>query len=131
MRYPDWPRRLNAYLVSVRDKEFEYGVFDCCIFTAGGVLTITGEDKMSEFRGKYNSKDSSQEALETIGAGDLYKTLTRILGKSLHGAMGQRGDVAFTEGCCGLVLGTKAIFLTDQGFGMIPITNVQRVFRIQ
>lgn len=124
MRDPNWPRLLNQYLNSIRDKEFEWGVFDCCVMCAGAVQAITGEDLMSEFRGHYESEEESDEALAQIGAGDLYETLKTKLGEPVDGAHGQRGDVAYHEptGICGIVYGRRAMFIADKGFATLPMT---------
>ncbi len=130
MRYANWPSLLNKYITDNRDKEWEWGVWDCCVFTGGSVLTITGEDPMEEFRGKYHDEDSSNEVLISIGAGTLYKTLRRKFGKTVHGAAGKRGDVAFYEGCCGIVIGPHAIFIKAEGWGLVPMTHIDKVFRV-
>lgn len=130
MRYEDWPPRLNAYVLSVQDKEFDVGVHDCTTFCAGAVEAITGVDYMEEFRDKYDSMESGEEALKTIGEGGLYKTLTKKFGKSLPGARGQRGDIAYYEGSCGIVLGRVAVFLGEKGYIMVSITTVKRIFRV-
>jgi len=131
-RYKDWPERLNDYFVSVRNKEFEYGVFDCCIFTAGAVEAITGEDHMEEFRDQYESKESSDKALEEIGNGTLYDTLAAKFGDPIPGSIGQRGDIAMFEGCCGIVTGPRAIFLIEEErrFGFVPISKLECVFKV-
>lgn len=124
-RKENWPQLLNQYLGEIRSKEFEWGVFDCCIMCAGAIEAITGEDLMSEFRGKYDSEETSDEALAEIGKGDLYQTLVDKLGEPVDGAHGQRGDVAYHEptGICGIVYGKKAMFIGDEGFVVLPMIH--------
>ncbi len=130
-RYPDWPIRLNAYINSVRGEEFEMGVFDCCTFTAGCVKAITGEDYMSEFRDKYDSVESGAQALKELGDRNLYRTIYKKFGPSFPGVQGQIGDLAFFDGCCGIVLGRFALFLPPGGgFSHVRITYIQRSFRV-
>ena len=128
-RLDNWPNALNQYIGSVKDKKFEMGSFDCCIFVAGACKAITGEDPMKEFRGKYN-EDTYKDALKTIGAGSLYKTLVKTFGKSTHPAMGQRGDIAYLDGRIGVVTGRTAIFLYEEGFGIMNVLNVDRIFKV-
>ncbi len=88
---------------------------------------------MPEFRGQYSSEEESDEALATIGAGDLYKTLVDKLGEPVDGAHGQRGDVAYHEptGICGIVYGKRAMFIADEGFAIIPmIHNGIKAFKV-
>ncbi len=129
-RKDNWPRKLNTYLQEVQHNTFEYGVHDCCTFMAGAIIAITGEDIMKEFRGKYHDEATYQEALDTLGQGSVYKTLRQKLGKPVHGAMGQRGDIAFLDGRCGIVIGRQAIFLYKEGLGLIPISQIQRAFKV-
>ncbi len=129
-RIDNWDVALNKYIVSVKDTPFEYGTHDCCTFTAGAVKAITGVDYMREFRGMYSCVDSADEALATIGNKDLFRTLIRKFGKPLKGIYGHKGDVAFNEGCCGIVIGKYAMFISAGGYGIITISHVQRIFRI-
>ncbi len=128
-RKDNWPRLLNEYISSVRDKQFKMGTFDCCIFASGACLAITGEDPMIEFRGKYDA-DTYEEVLLSIGAGDLYKTLVRAFGTPTHAAMGQRGDIAYFDGRCGIVTGRNALFLYEEGFGIMSLLKVDRIFKV-
>ena len=131
MRYPNWPIRLNKYITDVRSEEFALGTFDCCTFAAGCIKAITGEDRMSEYRGKYDTWETSEVVLKEIGHQNLYKTLYKKFGPALPGVQGRVGDLAFFDGCCGIILGRYALFLADGGFSHVRITFVQRSFRIE
>lgn len=131
MRYPDWPTRLSQYVIEEQKKPFKYGEHDCCTFLAGAVIAMTGEDRMAEFRGKYDSRASGAQALREIGNGTLMKTLYKKFGKPVPGAHGRRGDIALYEsGALGLVLGRYAIFLGEDGYQHIPISQLKKVFRV-
>jgi len=105
MRYPDWPVRLNEYIIAAEKKEFKLGTHDCCIFAAGAIKAITGKDPMPEFRDQYDDWKSAEDALDEIGYDNLYKTLAKKFGTPVIGQKGQKGDLAFYEGACGIVLG--------------------------
>ncbi len=131
MRYPDWPIRLNEYIAEAQKKEFKLGEHDCCTFAAGAVEAITGEDWMSEFRGHYDDWQSSEDALDEIGYDNLYKTLTKKFGSAILGQKGRKGDLAFYEGSCGIVLGRYAIFLGENGYAYVLLRHLQRAWRIE
>jgi len=131
MRKLDWAIRLNKYLVTCKDKEFRIGRYDCTIFTAGAVKAITGEDPMKEFRGEYASLISAKKALKLIGGGSLYSVLVSKFGKPVNGMSGQKGDVAYHEKSCGIVLGNAAIFIGEKGHVMIPINRLEKAFRVK
>ncbi len=128
-RIDNWPQALNTYINSVKDNKFEWGVHDCCTLVSGCVKAITGVDPMIEFRGKYDEATHKQ-ALQDIGAGTIFKTLIKKFGKSTHGAMGQRGDIAFHDGRCGIIIGRQALFLYEEGYGLMPSKRVDRIFKV-
>lgn len=130
MRYPDWPVRLNEYIIKAEKLEFKLGTHDCCTFAAGAIEAITGEDPMTELRDHYDDWAGSEDGLDEASYEVLYKTLTKLLGKAIIGQKGQKGDLAFYEGSCGIVLGRYAIFLGENGCVYVPISRVQRAFRI-
>ena len=130
MRYPDWPIRLNEYINSLHGKEWDMGTWDCCVFAAGAVEAMTGVDHMPEFRGHYDSWPSSDQALEEIGQGDLYRTIRAKFGPPVIGVKGQKGDLAFMDGSLGLVLGRTGMFLGEGGFRIVSLTQIQKAFRV-
>jgi len=119
MRIPTWEDALANYIAIKRHEPFEYGVNDCCLFAAGAVLEITGEDPMPEFRGKYYSLKGSLKAIKEIGAGTLEATLD---GKFPEVEIGyaQRGDLAFFDGSVGVVISGFAYFASDDGLEKVP-----------
>ena len=118
MRISTWEEALADYIAIKRHEPFEYGVNDCCLFAAGAVEAITGEDPMSEFRGKYDSLKTSLKAIKEIGAGTLEATLD---GKFSEAAIGyaQRGDLSFFDDSIGVVMGDFAYFVSDDGLEKI------------
>ncbi|MCC3606985.1 MAG: hypothetical protein JGK24_28120 [Microcoleus sp. PH2017_29_MFU_D_A] len=118
MRISAWEESLSDYIANKRHEPFEYGVNDCCLFAAGAVEVITGEDPMSEFRGQYDSLKTSLKAIKDIGAGTLEATMD---GKFPEVAIGhaQRGDLAFFGDSVGVVMGGFAYFVSDDGLERI------------
>jgi len=119
MRIPAWEDALVNYIAIKRNEPFEYGVNDCCLFAAGAVIEVTGEDPMPEFRGKYDSLKGSLKVIKEIGAGTLEATLD---GKFPEVGIGhaQRGDLAFFDGSVGVVMGGFAYFASDDGLERVP-----------
>ena len=118
MRISAWEDALVNYIAIKRHEPFDYGVNDCCLFAAGAVEAITGEDHMSEFRGKYDSLKTSLIAIRDIGAGTLEATMD---GKFPEVGIGnaQRGDLAFFDDSIGVVMGSFAYFVSDDGLERI------------
>ncbi len=130
MRRPDWPIKLNEYILAVRDKPFHYGQHDCCTFVAGAILAMTGEDPMAEYREQYDSVAAGKKALQSLGSGTLLKTLRKKFGKPLPGAHGRKGDIAWYDGALGLVLGRYAMFVGVNGYVMAPLSKLKYTFRV-
>jgi hypothetical protein len=118
MRISTWEDTLCNYIAIKRHEPFEYGVNDCCLFAAGAVLEITGEDPMSEFRGKYDSLKGSLKAIKDIGAGTLEATMDAKFSEVEIG-QAQRGDLAFFDDSVGVVMGGFAYFVSDDGLERI------------
>lgn len=119
MRYSDWEERLSTYIATKRHEPFAYGSNDCANFVAGSVLAITGNDVYSEYRSQYDSEIGSLRALVEIGAGDLEATVDAMLPEVGIGHA-QRGDIAFFDGSIGVVMGSFAWFVSDQGLERVP-----------
>lgn len=118
MRISAWEEALSDYIATKRHEPFEYGVNDCCLFAAGAVEAITGEDPMPEFRGKYDSLKTSLQVIKDIGAGTLEATMDAKFPEVEIG-MAQRGDLAFLDGSVGVVMGGFAYFVSDDGLERI------------
>ena len=130
-RTPDWPYRLNEYINSVKDTPFEYGVHDCCTFAAGVIKSMTGVDIMEEFRGTYQDQASAAKVIkEKCVQGSLFETIVEKLGPPVIGAKGRRGDIAWFEGNCGVVLGRNTVFFADGGYVLILINKIEFSFRV-
>ena len=118
MRISTWEEALSNYIVTKRHEPFEYGVNDCCLFASGAVEAMTGEDPMSEFRGKYDSLKTSLIAIRDIGAGTLEATMDSKFPEVEIG-YAQRGDLAFFDDSVGVVMGGFAYFVSDDGLERI------------
>jgi hypothetical protein len=118
MRISTWEDALSDYIAIKRDEPFEYGVNDCCLFAAGAVQAITAEDPMAEFRGKYDSLKGSLTVIKEIGAGTLEATMDAKFSEVEIGHA-QRGDLAFFDNSVGVVMGSFAYFVSDDGLDRI------------
>lgn len=130
MRSTDWSVKLNQYILNAQKRVFKYGEFDCCIFVADAVKEMTGIDFMEEFRGKYDTIEGGNLLLETVGKGSLYDTLVNKFGDPVPGVYGTKGDIAFYEDCCGLILGNRALFCGEAGMILLPIRKIRYTFKV-
>lgn len=122
MRLPDWENNLNDYIASVRSRKFRYGRFDCVTFAFGAVKAITGEDKTGGL-----TWANRKEADAILAERSLEDRLAEIF-EECPPAFARRGDVAYYEGACGVVVGRYALFCGDT-WKVVPITQLERAFR--
>lgn len=120
-----WERRLNEYLLECRGRPFEYGQFDCLLFVCGAVEAMTGENPAAHLIGRYTSQDEA-EALEGM---TLYQWLIRTFGSPIPPAYARRGDIAWVNDCCAVVVGTDAIGFDDGEMCLVPMIRAKRAFR--
>lgn len=129
-RSSNWPRRLMEYIERNAREPFAWGEHDCALFAAGAVHAMTGEDPMEAIRGTYSDESGAEDAIASLSARGLYGALTEVLGASVVGAQGKRGDIAYHNGICGVVMGRDALFVSDEGLIRVPIRQVQRAFHV-
>lgn len=128
-RLPDWEERLHAFLDGCSVAVFGYGhhrdpaQLDCCMFSAGAVIALTGEDPASEFRGRYRSMAGASRALRTHGAGTLERTLDAKF-EERAAAFARRGDLVMVDQAVGVCIGADALFVGEED---APAGLVRRV----
>jgi hypothetical protein len=96
------------------------------MFAAGAVKAMTGVDPVEEFRGKYNSPISALRALRVFGAGTLLDTMDTKFTR-IPATMAGRGDLAMHDGSLGIVFGSDALFVGEDGGapGLVRIGRAQ------
>lgn len=129
IRKTTWEAELSDYISSKRGEPFEYGVNDCCMFAAGAVEAMTGVDPMEEFRGSYSDLRGSLKALKDIGEGSLEATLDSKF-EEVEIGRAQRGDLAFFDNSVGVVSGSFAYFVSDDGLERVPREFWEKCWRV-
>lgn len=128
-RRSTWESDLSAYIASVRDVEFQWGVLDCGLFFAGAVMAMTGADPGAPFRGKYSTDMGAAKALKRFGAGDLKSTLDSLFEPKPFGRL-QRGDGVWNGEAVGVCMGDYALFVghhpVDDGTELHGLIRVPR-----
>ena len=127
MRVTHWESKLQDYIQECREKEFEYGVFDCCVFTIQAQKLIIGKTLFPEFDNTYKSLEEGKKILKNIG----FKTWISACNKRL-----KKGDVvsmntqdSFIMGLC---MGKHAIFVSEEkGLVFLPIEQVKLAWSIE
>jgi hypothetical protein len=117
-RKSNWEQELSDYLISKRDLPFQYGSHDCAHFVAGAVEAITGENPMDEITDSYDSQIGSLRVLKGLGFDDVEQFTDSKFESTLVG-FAQTGDIALYDGCLGIVISSKAVFVTEIGYTFV------------
>jgi hypothetical protein len=142
-RRHDWPERLAEFFESRRDRGFEWGVNDCCLFACDAILAMTDVDLAQDFRGKYSSEEGAALAILKF-AGSFDRMADKIAEAHAIAAipilMAQRGDVVMFEQQApqGMTLGivwmagTHAVSLGLDGQVRVPVygSECRKAWRI-
>jgi len=131
-RLADWDRLLDAFLQENLKRPFEFGTWDCGLFTAGAIQAMTGVDLAETYRGTYHS----EEEAKALG------TPEEIVGKSALADFGcepnfaHRGDLVLLSNpplnpCLGILgLDGRAIMATDEGLTWVPRERVLKSWHV-
>lgn len=133
MRVHDWPERLNAAIEAVRDRPFEWGRHDCCLFAADIVLAMTGCDHAADYRGTYKTAHGAKRALIKRGYASIEQALDELFVR-VDCRLAQRGDLVVTESdglAVGIHLGSGLAFVSEKGLEFLPVSEALIAWRVE
>jgi hypothetical protein len=62
-RHLNWPALLEEFLAQNKERTFRYGSWDCCLFVADAIQTMTGTDLAAEYREQYSNRAQAMLAV--------------------------------------------------------------------
>lgn len=133
-RFDDWAERLNRYLVAQQAAitpglTVDWGNNDCCTFQAGAAEAMTGTDPMAPFRGRYKTAIGARRLIKREG-GSLTAVLESVYGAPIPVAVAWQGDAGVHGDAVGVILGKRALFLSDGGFCFFPTLRLDAAFKV-
>lgn len=105
MRTLTWIQDLSNYISSCKDTEFQWGVFDCCLFAANCCQLVANSDPAAAYRGKYKTELGAKRTL-SANHGSLAAAFGALYSEVAPN-MAQRGDVVLFESELGLTAGVQ------------------------
>lgn len=103
-RVQHWAERpFDEFLLERAHAPFAWGVQDCAMFAADGVLAVTGVDIADDFRGKYASEDEAFALIQSVTGGEGIRAAAAWcaakhgLVQREHPLMAQRGELVLVE----------------------------------
>lgn len=130
-RRPDWPERLAELIAERRERRFEWGIHDCCMFAADAVKAMTGHDPAAPFRGTYASQEEASRILENAGGVIALVEATFGLGNRIPAKFAKRGDLVFVDTnhgpAIGVVASDHAVFAAPEGLAQVAVSRCRDV----
>jgi hypothetical protein len=124
-RFPDWDKRLTAYIESRRKAVFSYGANDCGLFALGAIEAITGQ----RLPVAWSSEAEAQALISEHGS--IRKAVTHYLGPSKGALCARRGDIVIdADGSIGVCTGARVATPTPNGLGFVALGHYKRSWRI-
>lgn len=132
-KIPNWERSLFDYIQAAETRPFLWGNFDCCLFPAGAIESMTGYDPAAIFRGTYSTEEEASEMLEQAsGMQGMAASMLEPIGLvTIPPAYAQRGDIgclslSFQQGLItevgAVCIGGSFAVLEQRGLRSIPLT---------
>lgn len=128
-RFEDWAVRLDQYFLDQKDRAFEWGTFDCVLFSTGAVEAMTGVQPAAAFIGRYKTKRGAAAVIRNDGFGSLSDACDHVFGeRKANINRAKRGDVVAFQTDIGIALGVVdlsgthfRILSEHEGVLIIPI----------
>jgi hypothetical protein len=110
---------IGGALAAMKDREFEYGVFDCHLFPADIVKTYTDKDYGESFRGTYSTEKEAYRIIAKHGGAVEFVNalLERQPQPVFHACVGDlmAYKVSDKKVALGVCIGGRAVFLNVKG----------------
>ncbi len=143
---PEFVARVFRAVAARRDRAFQWGTHDCCLFACDVIRDAGGMDYAAPFRGRYRTAAGAARALRRFlgpsspklrPAGLLEAAAEKITQdnglEEVPPLMAQRGDfvlVGETEGpALGVCLGSHIVAAGPRGTVLRPLAAVRRAWR--
>lgn len=134
-RVADWPEQLAALIEGRRDRPFEWGTHDCCMFAADAVQVLTGDDPLTAYRGTYSTEEEAAAKLGEAGLEAAALERMATFGAPLiRPSLAQRGDVALVAVrnhlLLGVVTGERIVVPDADRLAEVPLRLAIRAWAI-
>lgn len=126
--------RLNAYLSGVRDRPFQWHIWECFKFTNGAWAAMHGVGWAVDWAGRYTrgglylKRDALRQEFGFLTLEDAISSkLTRVDGTPPRGALvtsTAASAVIVTGAALGISLGLRAAFIDKTGLITVPIDRI-------
>jgi hypothetical protein len=128
-RFPDWRTQLAEYIAANRGRAFSWGKFDCCMFIAGAVEAMTGDDIARGWRG-YRTEDGAAKKLADKGFAHHAEVIASLF-PECHPSAAMPGDVVLmADDALGILQGRMVYLVGAAGLGIAPAEGVVKAWHV-
>lgn len=131
MRRNDWAAKMYETIAAHNDLEFEWGVNDCCLFSARVIDAMCGTDHEKTLKTKYTDEPSALAYIASEGGLD--KAVSSFLGPALEGRP-SRGDAVLVNvnkrELIGICVGKEIAIKSTHGIDYAPRSLIKAFWRI-
>lgn len=132
-RFESWPILLSDFIEDRRNKPFQWGQNDCCLFVADWILLCTGVDFAKDARGTYSTEFGAKRTLTEMFGENNPAELSDDRLEKIPSQMAKRGDIVALQidgvYSLGICVGAKAAFIEacPEACGLIFVPLKQAV----
>ena len=131
-RRPDWQIVFDEFLIANRATPFVWGKWDCCLFVADAIQTITGVDLACGLRAKYSSLREARWILRArYGSGSIVRSVAKLFSVAaipeVPPRLAHRGDPVIarrgTDFQIGVIGLNGSIVITSEANGLVRVSR--------
>lgn len=97
MRHSDWQKRFWAAMEAARNTPFEWGTFDCVLFSASMADAVTVDGNYVSRAREAFSWGNEREALKLLSTGSLESLVSMVMGPMIPWPRLSMGDIVLAN----------------------------------
>lgn len=117
---------LPDYISTNLGRSFEWGVFDCCLFTVGWIENVQGKDYLTQYK-PWSTAKEAQRIVSSLGG--LEKMFNDSL-ESLHPNMAKDGDVTVIGKTAFIFSGPHVVSVGESGLLFIDRMEAKSAWKV-
>lgn len=134
-RVAGWDRALEDLATAHVSITPEWGVSDCLMTAADAIKAVTGEDPLSQFRGKYKTEAGAARKMRANGCENVRKVFETYLQlEPVNRLSARRGDVGVIsindEYVAGFICGSGFAVKQPHGLTFFPVTDIDQAYKV-
>jgi len=128
-----WTHILDDFMAAA-NRPFEWGAWDCGLFSADCIQAMTGVDIAAEFRGRYSTAKGARKVMRG-SIGEMMDRVSQTYGMpEIDPLLAQRGDMCMVDSplgdALGICVGSKVACTGPDGLAFVPVSSAIRAWKV-